>query len=569
MYNTSLFLLIFMIFALAIALVYFYIFSRSQEKFMRYWGISWIFYSISLIFLILYLNSNLSWLLNIRVVFDLLNILFLLFGAYAFMHISIPSHWLKFSLYLIIWVMIGILYGLDNYIISLPVSIYQFILCISLCTIIWKYWNIQRLEKIISIIIFLLWGISKSVFSFLEVRYQNPSLLKMLEIILSNIMSFSILLIYVQKIRKELTRIENQFRIIAENVTDIIFYYQLKPHSCFSYISPSVEKTTGYSPQEFYNNPKLHIEITHPDDQKNAQFLFIPENNTSAEILRWYTKEGNILWVEFHNSMIFENGEIVAIEGIILDITRQKSAEDDLIQSKKSQQLLFSYVSHELRTPVTSILGYISAIRDGTFDTQAKVNQAIDLIFSKAVTLQRLINDLFQLSQLETKQFSFNFMQVSVSELFGNIIGKYTLDIKNAGLDCITNINEVQSLKCDIIADPERMEQVFSNIFFNAIRYTNKNGSITVLCKYDVSRKLVLFSISDTGRGIPEKELNKVFDRFYQSSLNKPVEGKKGSGLGLTIAKEIIEAHGGKISVQSTVGVGSTFNISLPLYFES
>lgn len=569
MYNAFSFLTIFMISALVIALVYFYIFSKSQEKFMNYWGISWIFYSISLIILIVHFVLHFNWLLNIRGIFELLNILFLLFGSYDFMHISIPNHWLKFTFYLIIWTTIGIIYSFNNYIISVPLSVYQLILCFYLCVIVWRYWNIKRLEKVISMVILLLWGVSKPAFSFLRAGYQDPLLLNMLEIILSNIVNFSILLVYFQKIRTELTRVEKQFRVIAENVTDIVFYYQLTSPSCFSYISPSVEKITGYTPQEFYNNPKLHIEITHPDDQKSVQLLFTKKIDTSTEILRWYTKDGNTLWVEFHNSAIFENGETVAIQGIILDITARKNAEDELIQSRKSRQLLFSYISHELRTPITSIVGYISAIRDGTFNTQERINNAVDLIFSKAVTLQRLVNDLFQLSQMETKQFSFNFMLVSASKLFYQIITKYDLDIKNAGLNCITNVNKVQSGKHEIIADQERIEQAFSNIIFNAIKYTSKNGSITILCKFNISRKLVVFSIRDTGIGIPEKDLKKVFDRFYQVNLNKPVGETKGSGLGLTIAKEIIEAHGGKISVKSTVGVGSTFDISLPLYSES
>lgn len=568
MVHAAFFLLVFMLFVFSIVLVYFFIFTRNQEKFVHYWGISWIFYLASLTLVILDLNSSLSWLQNIRIILDLLSTLFLMFGAYTLMHISIPNYWLKFTLYLIIWIIIGILYGIDNIVILIPVSIYQLLLCTLLCIIIYKYWNSEKFEKSITIIIFMLWGVSKSIFSFLAFKYQNPSFFKMIDIILSNIINFCILLVYLRKIRNELTQTKKQFQTIAENVTDIIFGYQLKPFSCFSYVSPSVEKITGYSQQDFYNNPRLHIEIAHKDDLENAQSLFTQKHDKTTKVLKWYHKDGNIIWVEFHNSMVFENDKIAKIEGIIIDITRKKAAEDELIQSKKSQQLLFSYVSHELRTPITSILGYISAIRDGTFDSQEKVNSAVDLIYSKVITLQRLINDLFQLSQLETKQFSFNFMQISIHELFDHIVSKYALDIENAGINFVPINNENRTLAREIIADPQRMEQVFSNIFFNAIKYTHKKGTITFLCKCDIPNNVVIFSISDTGEGIPEKDIKKIFNRFYKSNQSQAINGVSGSGLGLSIAKEIVDAHGGNISVESTMGVGSTFNISLPLYLE-
>jgi PAS domain S-box-containing protein len=400
----------------------------------------------------------------------------------------------------------------------------------------------------------------------------------LIEVLMSNTLNFCILLIYLAKMKKDFFVKDKLFRIMAENATDIIFYYQLSPFPCFSYISPSIEKITGYAPNEFYNNPKLHIEISHVEDQITADDLFSGgriepieiENLIQHKMVRWYTKEGAMLWMELHNSPIYENDTLIAVDGIIRDVTGRKKVEDSLQSSKKSMESFLSYISHELKTPMTSILGYITALKDGTITDEKKKSDAVDLIYSKSLTLQRLTDDLYELSQMETKQFDFKFMQLSAGDFLNNLIHKYSWDVKDMGLKFYPNANAnyFDIIKCDFIADNERLEQVFSNILYNAIKFTEPGGTISVSCHVDDKQKMIVISISDTGIGIPLAEQENIFEKFYRSSNYQPVNGKKGSGLGLALSKEIITAHDGRIWVVSTVGKGSTFNFSLPIYKE-
>jgi PAS domain S-box-containing protein len=573
MLEPSGFMYVVMIVAVMIAVVYIYFFTKTQEKFVAYWSLSWLFYTVGLILLILSAHLD-GWpMLEARKLFDLFNILYLLSGAYAFMHVPTPTYWRRFSLYLILWVIVSVFYKFDVTITYLPVSIYQVILTIALCVAIVRHWDLEPQERNLSIIIFLFWGLSKAAFSYFETDMNVHVTVYLVEVLMSNTLNFCILLIYLAKMKKEFFVKDKIFRVMADNANDIIFYYQVKPYPNFVYMSPSIEKLTGYTAEEFQSHPKLYIEISHVDDLAKSESLFdsthyTPGKQSShAKIIRWTTKDGTTVWMEFHNSPIYEGDKLIAVDGVIRDITKRKQSEESLKQSKKATESFLSYISHELKTPMTSILGYISAIRDGTMDDEQKKLDAIDLIYEKALTLKRSTDDLYQLSQLETKQFDFKFMQLAVSDFLNKLIYKYSWDVTNAGLKLEFDQDEIDRMKYDVIADPERIETVFLNILFNAIKFTEPGGTIRISCELAEKSKIVV-SITDTGVGIPEDELEKTFRKFYRSSSYQPLNGPKGNGLGLAISKEVILAHGGQIWAKSSPGKGSVFSFSLPIYIE-
>ena len=554
---------------LAVSFIYFYMFARSQERFIRYWGLCWISYSISLLLLILYINSGLLILLELRKVFDLANILFLLFGAYAFMHTEIPTFWYRFGLYVTIWLFFGIYAGFNLAGIYLPITLYQVIATLMLCYIVYRYWQVPDLEKLLSIGVFLLWGIGKAGISLFEAYYYNTSNLYLLEIILSNILNFCIFIIYIEKTREEVGVAERLYRIIAENVTDAIFYYRLEPRPSFKYISPSIESLTGYAPAVFYQNPRFYLNLVDATEFENIKQVFRGETESgSGVIMKSVRKSGLEFWGEIRSSVIYENNQPAAIEGIFRDVTTLKEAELTQILSKQSRDLLLSSISHELKTPITSIVGYVEALEDGTLKTEKEKEYATRVICTKAKTMERLIDDLTQLSKLETKQFSFDFMLMSGEELAKELLEDYTLDIRMAKIE--------EKIICDfeklggynMIVDSKRIGQVFSNILYNAIKFTEEGGRITIKIEPDEKRKVICFSISDTGKGILKEDLPFVFNRFYKAQTQPREQTPKGSGLGLTISKEIIMGHGGEIHVESVAGKGSTFTYEIPIYYD-
>ena len=297
-----------------------------------------------------------------------------------------------------------------------------------------------------------------------------------MEIILSNILNFSVFIIYLQRTYSKIKIADRLYRIIAENATDVIFLYSLKPKPGFQYITPSVEQLTGYSPYDFYSNPKFYLQIVPSEEYDGIESIFVADNvpkEPYSKTFKIIHKSGTTIWVEIKLSTIFDKGSPIAIEGFIRDITTMKEAQAQLISSRKSRDLLLSYISHELKTPVTSILGYVNTIKDGTIETENAKKEAINIIFSKTQTLKRLIDDLIQLSKLETKQFSFNFTYVNADELAKDLVNEHLMDIKSANIRVEHKIN-YKALKDKIlIVDPERITQVFSNIITNSIKYTS------------------------------------------------------------------------------------------------
>jgi PAS domain S-box-containing protein len=541
----------------------------SQNLYVRYWGFCWIAYSLSLLFLVLSINNDIIQLLELRKIFDLLNVLFLLYGAYAFMHTHIPTYWNRFFLYITMWLLMGIFYKFDHLSMYLPVSMYQVIVTVMLCYIVYKYWPVPVFEKVLCIAVFLLWGIGKAVLSIFEIYYYDLSSLYLMEIIFSNLLNFSIFIIYLQKTKDEIKIADRLYRIIAENATDVIFYYTLKPQPAFTYISPSVESLTGYVPDEFYQNPRFYLEITDSEHFDAVKTIFggkPPVDSSSTFLL--HHKNGTSFWGEFNSSILYKDNLPVAVEGIIRDVTRMKNAENQLRSAKQSRDLLLSYISHELKTPITSILGYVNALNDGTINTPKEKNDAMEIIFTKALLLEHLINDLFQLSKLESNQFSFDFMHISAPDLSKQLIDKHLLDIKSANIRPVIEQDTPSLQGKYIIADPKRIDQVFSNIVFNAIRYTEAKDKIKIKFGVDQDQNHYVVTISDSGIGIPPEDLPFIFDRFFKA--HTPVRAGKegGSGLGLTISKEIITAHRGTISVKSNLGKGSTFTFTIPLYYD-
>jgi len=553
---------------LLIAFIYFYLFARGQQRFMQFWGISWLAYSFSLLFLILFINGNVDYhLLEMRKILDMGNLLFLLFGTYSFTHTNIPSYWARFSLYMLIWVLLGIFYHFDLLSIYLPVSIYQLIITLALCWIILKYWKLPVFEKSLSICLFALWGAGKSFISIFEFYYHAVSTLYLGEIILSNVLNLCIFAVYIKKTQEEVNVAQALYKILAENAIDAIFYYKLKPQPSFTYVTPSIETLTGYSPNEFYAYSKFYLNLADKEDFNLMAEIFA-EPNPARHMYSFqvHRKDGSTFWGEINRTIIYEKDIPIATEGILRDNTKLKDAELKQISLKHSRDLLLSYISHELKTPVTSIMGYVNAINDGTLSNPNEIGSALEIISAKTVTLEHLIDDLLQLSKLEMHQFSFHFMLMNVDELSRNLVKDHLLDIKTAGLKPVISINHADLKGANIIVDIQRIDQVFSNIIFNAIKYTKAPNKITLKFELDLRNNFYVVSITDTGAGIPREDIPFIFDRFYKTTIPVVAGKEYGSGLGLTLSKEIIEAHKGEISVKSVLGRGSTFTFKIPLF---
>jgi signal transduction histidine kinase len=248
----------------------------------------------------------------------------------------------------------------------------------------------------------------------------------------------------------------------------------------------------------------------------------------------------------------------------------RKAAEIARIDSARRQ--LLSNISHELRTPMTSIRGYVEALLDNVFATAEEQRHYLRLILNKILGLNRLISDLFELSKLESGQPDLHFHSMPAATFLEKTRLKHELDVVRSGLRFEwddAGAAELPQRAC-VILDPERIDQVLTNLVSNAIRYTPAGGTVRFSFAVreaqregETVRELVV-SVEDTGRGIAGEDLPFIFERFYRGR-EAPAGG---SGLGLAIAKEIVAHHGGSMWAQSREGEGSVFSFTLLLYEE-
>jgi PAS domain S-box-containing protein len=249
-----------------------------------------------------------------------------------------------------------------------------------------------------------------------------------------------------------------------------------------------------------------------------------------------------------------ENGAILGTVYVFDDITREKE-----IDRMKSD--FVSLVSHELRTPLTSIIGFVSFILDGKAGAiNEKQRNSLMRVQRQSKRLTALINDLLDVSRIEAGRIQMNQSAISIREIANHRIEEIRpqADAKSIALELIA-----PEFVPTIIGDEERLGQVFTNLIGNAIKFTPENGAITI--KLEVDSNLIHVEIIDTGPGIPPEERQKIFDKFYQMSDFRTRQ-QGGSGLGLSIVKSIVEAHGGKVWVDDGIGgKGSNFQFTLPM----
>lgn len=482
-------------------------------------------------------------------------------------NIPYKKFWDSYALLLLVYGILLIAMDLHQIILALPFYFYDFLLITATVYTVIRRWRFSLKIKVISVCIFTASSLFAMNCSLYAGFHVFPISLLLGSIFLLLVLNFTFTVLYLLNERLNRDIQENYLHDLAEHAVDIVFYYTLKPYPRFTFISPSVETIVGYKQTDYYKNPMLHIELTHEEDRDIIRKAFSVEAvSVNKNFIRWQRKDGEFIYLEFHNTTIFSGITPIAVEGILRDITDRKRVEQEMLDSKKSRQTLLSYISHELKTPITYIVGYTEALQKNLFDKEEDKKNAIDLIAQKAIFLQKLVEDLFQLSKMESNQFSFAFMQTKVYQLFLILDGKYSKDVINRNIGYKSSIDpELMDERYEVLVDIKRIEQVFFNILHNAIKHTPESGSITFRCIIDEKKEKIIFMISDSGSGIPKHELPYIFNMFYKGrSMGEKTS--EGSGLGLSLSRQIIEAHKGEIEAVSNKDKGTTLRFSIPLY---
>lgn len=272
--------------------------------------------------------------------------------------------------------------------------------------------------------------------------------------------------------------------------------------------------------------------------EKNRQYLNSLKNiiKESSYIA---TGDFNYKWTTYGNDLD------QLVENISKIVLRLKAVMEEERHLEHTKTELITNVSHDLRTPLTSIVGYLRIIEEDKYKDEVELRHYTGIAFEKALNLEQLINELFEYTRMQDRQFVLNKTSINIAEVLGQIIIQNELSFAEHDMICRENISEVKSA---ILGDGERLARVFENLINNAIHYGKAGKYVDVTAKE--TDKHIIVTVTNYGNPIPQVDLAHVFERFYRAEKSRATH-TGGTGLGLAIAKSIVIHHDGTIEVES------------------
>ena len=368
------------------------------------------------------------------------------------------------------------------------------------------------------------------------------------------------------KMEQALRESEAKFRSFFSNVPGIAFRCLNEPSWPMLFITDAVEGITGYPASAFtHPNPSISfMDICHPDDLHIISDSVKAQDAFSIEY-RIIHKDGSVRWMREQGMMVRnEKGNTSWLDGFIFDITERRQMEEELVvakdvaeQAAATRAAFMANMSHEIRTPMNAIIGFSDLLLDENLnDTQHKHCATIN---RSARSLLHLLNDILNSAKLEKGKLELEYRDFILTDEVDTVISTFWLEAQRKSL--LLNVDLDKHLAAAYNGVPERIRQVLSNLIGNAVKFTEK-GSISLSISSQGSS--VKFVITDTGIGMTQEQLARVFDAFAQADASMS-RRFGGTGLGTTISKQLVELMGGKITASSEIARGSTFTFELPL----
>ena len=383
---------------------------------------------------------------------------------------------------------------------------------------------------------------------------------------------------------------EKRYRRVVSSISDHVYMTEVTPDGQIinRYISPNVEVLTGYAPEQIMVDWSLWpTTLIHPDDRAIAaeQMAKSIQGYNGEVEYRLARADGDIIWVR-DNVRVESVGASKTIYGVVSDITERKQAQEALeaeraslahrIEERTSELRIanaklarasrlkdefLASMSHELRTPLNAILGMAEVLQEQVYGAvNEKQSKSIQTIEESGRHLLSLINDILDLSKIEAGKLRLDLNPVSIMSLCQASLQFVKQTAHKKRLKLSAEYDEAATI---VQADERRLKQILVNLLSNAVKFTPEGGTIGLTVTADPVQQVIQFTVWDTGIGITENEIDRLFQPFVQldSSLSREYSG---TGLGLSLVYRLAEMHGGSVSVESEVGQGSRFNISLP-----
>lgn len=334
---------------------------------------------------------------------------------------------------------------------------------------------------------------------------------------------------------------DTEIRTILHHMTDGIIAFN--KDGKIAIINPAAKKLLGVAPEDYtfediFNKFNLNINL--------EKIIYLENLTSSKQQITVEDKTVNVLFAPFKDKEDRPAGVVTVIQ----DITEH-------VRLDNMRKEFVADVSHELKTPITSIMGYADTLLEGEYD-KATEAEFLKVISSEARRMARLVTDLLELSRIDSNKKKTKKEEFDLGELAKQCQNKLAIEIKkkNHEVDCFVTADVPP-----VYADKDDIERVILNILTNSIKYTKEFGKIKIYVGFVYTDAYI--KIIDSGIGIPEEDLNRIFERFYRVDKSRTRE-MGGTGLGLSIAKEILDKNGGSIDIKSQVGKGTEVVIKIP-----
>ncbi|MFY9857241.1 MAG: ATP-binding protein, partial [Exiguobacterium chiriqhucha] len=279
--------------------------------------------------------------------------------------------------------------------------------------------------------------------------------------------------------------------------------------------------------------------------------IVIPEDGTMPPKLIDLSTDEELFLVRAYFSPIQKHsGPITGLIVVLHDVTEQEQVEQD-------RREFVANVSHELRTPLTTMRSYLEVLAEGAYKDDELAPRFLETTQNETERMIRLVNDLLQLSKMDSKEYTMQKVKFDFIQFFNDIIERHEM---TKG-ETIQFRRKLMKRRVYVHADQDKMTQVIDNIITNAVKFSPEGGTITF--RTMLRAKRLVIGIKDEGVGIPKSNLKKIFERFYRVDKAR-ARNIGGTGLGLSIAKEVVSAHGGDIWAESEFGRGTTIYFTIP-----
>ncbi|SDD46803.1 Adaptive-response sensory-kinase SasA [Sporomusa acidovorans DSM 3132] len=529
-------------------LIYTYLYVVYRERYFGFWIVSCL-----LLFLrnILFDSGIFDWTQSIGwfSCFQVITFAFLLIfikGTYLFAGKPLNRRWLYAAAGLF-------LLGCMFTIMHLPL-VYRFLPCTIFGGIagIWlgisfiRYAQLNTISRLLLGYGFIFWGVHSLDMPFLIDETWFLPWGYLIESFLRLFVAIATLLVYFEKTRLALIDKEALYRLLAENAVDSIYRYRLLPIPKFEYVSPSIYACTGYTPEEFYADANLLFKLTYPEDFTIfCQFINNPARlDHLPQSFRLTRKDKNTIWVEQTCVPIYDNdGKLLALEGIIRDITSRKSLEQIALRADRLNTVgeMAASVAHEIRNPMTTVRGYLQLLLNKR--EFSLYRDRFELMIQELDRTNSIIREYLCMA----KEKRSDLKKCSLNRIIKSLLPLIQAEAIASAADVTHDLAEIPELQLD----ENEIRQLLLNLVRNGLEAMPTGGSLNI-CTFMEKDKVIL-AVNDKGHGIPDYILN---------NLGKPFLTTKdtGTGLGLPMCYRIAQRHQADIQVK-TSNQGTTFFI--------